>query len=104
MPRGKGNKLYDISGKKLAAREEFLAGITVVPKGAALLLWTGEQAKTLEWLRTQGIPGSTRAARQRSAARVAAENRPSRGASADHVSSTRIVSGRRLAKLHEPVA
>ncbi|MEJ0007496.1 MAG: DNA topoisomerase IV subunit A [Steroidobacteraceae bacterium] len=49
MPRGKGNKLYDISGKKLAAREEFLAGITVVPKGGALLLWTGEQFKTLEW-------------------------------------------------------
>ena len=49
MPRGKGNKLYDISGKKLADRAEFLAGLAVVPKGAALLLWTGEQAKTLEW-------------------------------------------------------
>jgi topoisomerase-4 subunit A len=49
MPKGKGNKLYDISGKKLAAREEFLAGITVVPKGSALLLWTGDQFKTLEW-------------------------------------------------------
>jgi topoisomerase-4 subunit A len=49
MPKGKGNKLYDISGKKLAAREEFLAGITVVPKGGALLLWTGDQFKTLEW-------------------------------------------------------
>jgi topoisomerase IV subunit A len=49
MPRGKGNKLYDISSKKLATREEFLAAITVVPKGAALLLWSGEQCKTLEW-------------------------------------------------------
>jgi topoisomerase-4 subunit A len=49
MPKGKGNKLYDISGKKLAAREEFLAGITVVPKGGALLLWAGDQFKTLEW-------------------------------------------------------
>ena len=49
MPKGKGNKLYDISGKKLAAREEFLAGIAVVPKGGALLLWTGDQFKTLEW-------------------------------------------------------
>ncbi|HEY6455679.1 MAG TPA: DNA topoisomerase IV subunit A [Steroidobacteraceae bacterium] len=49
MPKGKGNKLYDISGRKLAAREEFLAGITVVPKGAALLLWTADQFKTLEW-------------------------------------------------------
>jgi topoisomerase IV subunit A len=49
MPRGKGNKLYDISSRKLADREEFLAGITVVPKGGALLLWTGDQHKTLEW-------------------------------------------------------
>jgi topoisomerase-4 subunit A len=49
MPRGKGNKLYDISSKKLAQREEFLAGITVVPKGGALLLWSADQSKTLEW-------------------------------------------------------
>jgi topoisomerase IV subunit A len=49
MPRGKGNKLYDISGKKRASREEFLAGIAVVPSGGALLLWTGEQFKTLDW-------------------------------------------------------
>ncbi|HTV76696.1 MAG TPA: DNA topoisomerase IV subunit A [Steroidobacteraceae bacterium] len=49
MPRGKGNKLYDISGKKLAAREEFVAGLTVVPRGGSLLLWTGDQHKTLEW-------------------------------------------------------
>lgn len=49
MPRGKGNKLYDISAGKLAAREEFLAGLAVVPKGGALLLWTADQYKTLEW-------------------------------------------------------
>src|ERR1700761_7436492 len=49
MPRGKGNKLYDISSKKLADREEFVAGITVIPKGGALLLWTQDQYKTLEW-------------------------------------------------------
>src|SRR5579864_491062 len=30
MPRGKGNKLFDIPGKKAAAREEVLTGITVV--------------------------------------------------------------------------
>src|SRR3984885_9196303 len=49
MPKGKGNKLYDISSKKLAARAEFVAGITVVPKGGELRLWTGDQFKTLEW-------------------------------------------------------
>jgi len=49
MPRGKGNKLYDISGKKQAAREEFVAGITVIPKGGDLLLWSGDKFKSLEW-------------------------------------------------------
>ncbi|HTY95118.1 MAG TPA: DNA topoisomerase IV subunit A [Steroidobacteraceae bacterium] len=57
MPRGKGNKLYDISGRKLASREEFLAGITVVPKGGALLLWTGDQFKTLEWAELKDYRG-----------------------------------------------
>jgi topoisomerase IV subunit A len=57
MPKGKGNKLYDISSKKLAEREEFLAGITVVPKGASLLLWTGEQYKTLEWAELKDYRG-----------------------------------------------
>ena len=36
MPRGKGNKLFDIPGKKAAAREEMLTGIAVVaPAGPA---------------------------------------------------------------------
>jgi topoisomerase-4 subunit A len=49
MPRGKGNKLYDISAKKRAEREEFVSGIAVIPKGGDLLLWSAEQFKTLEW-------------------------------------------------------
>ncbi|MBW4050896.1 MAG: DNA topoisomerase IV subunit A [Proteobacteria bacterium] len=49
MPRGKGNKLYDIPGKKAAAREELMTGIAVVPPKGSLLLWTGEKQKTLEW-------------------------------------------------------
>jgi topoisomerase-4 subunit A len=49
MPRGKGNKLYDIPGKKAAAREEFLTGITVVPPDGALILWAGEERKELNW-------------------------------------------------------
>src|SRR5579872_1197410 len=49
MPRGKGNKLYDISGKKAAARQEFLTGVSVVPPGGILILWSGEERKVFSW-------------------------------------------------------
>ena len=49
MPRGKGNKLYDISGKKVASREEFLTGMAVVPPNGTLILWAGEERKELNW-------------------------------------------------------
>jgi topoisomerase IV subunit A len=49
MPRGKGNKLYDIAGKKAAAREELMSGIAVVPPKGSLVIWAGEKQKTLEW-------------------------------------------------------
>jgi topoisomerase-4 subunit A len=49
MPKGKGNKLYDVSAAKTSARGEFLAAVTVVPKGGSLVLWAGENFKVLEW-------------------------------------------------------
>jgi topoisomerase IV subunit A len=49
MPRGKGNKLYDIPGRKAAAREELMTGIAVVPPKGSLVIWAGEKQKTLEW-------------------------------------------------------
>jgi topoisomerase-4 subunit A len=50
MPRGKGNKLYDIPAKKAAAREELMTAIAVVPPKGSLLLFAGEgKPKTLEW-------------------------------------------------------
>jgi topoisomerase IV subunit A len=49
MPRGKGNKLYDIPGKKAAARAELMTGIAVVPPKGSLVIWAGEKQKTLEW-------------------------------------------------------
>jgi topoisomerase IV subunit A len=50
MPRGKGNKLYDIPGKKAAAREELMVAVAVVPPKANLLIFAGEgKPKTLEW-------------------------------------------------------
>ena len=49
MPRGKGNKLYDIPGKKAAARTELMTAVAVIPPKATLVLWSGEQKKMLEW-------------------------------------------------------
>ncbi|HTD12150.1 MAG TPA: DNA topoisomerase IV subunit A [Steroidobacteraceae bacterium] len=49
MPRGKGNKLYDIPGKKAAARTELMTAVAVVPPKASLVLWSGELKKVLEW-------------------------------------------------------
>src|SRR5882757_5098022 len=50
MPKGKGNKLYDIPGKKAAAREELMTAVAVVPPKANLLIYSGDsKPKTLEW-------------------------------------------------------
>ncbi len=49
MPRGKGNKLYDIAARRAAAREELLAGVTVVPPGGTLILWSGAERKEISW-------------------------------------------------------
>ncbi|MBS0365290.1 MAG: DNA topoisomerase IV subunit A [Proteobacteria bacterium] len=57
MPRGKGNKLYDIPGRKAAAREELMTAVTVVPPKAQLLLWAGDVQKVLEWRELQDYLG-----------------------------------------------
>ena len=49
MPRGKGNKLYDIPSKKAAARQELMTAVAVVPPDASLILWSGDQQKTIQW-------------------------------------------------------
>jgi topoisomerase IV subunit A len=49
MPRGKGNKLYDIPAKKAAARAEMLTGLAVVPPQGELTLHAGEKRKVLTW-------------------------------------------------------
>jgi topoisomerase IV subunit A len=49
MPRGKGNKLYDIPSKRAAARQELMTAVAVVPPDASLVLWSGEQQKLIEW-------------------------------------------------------
>src|SRR5262245_57460147 len=49
LPRGKGNKIFDIPGKKAAARDEMLTAIAVVPPQGKLVLYSGDKTKTLEW-------------------------------------------------------
>jgi topoisomerase-4 subunit A len=57
MPRGKGNKLYDIPSKKAAARQELMTAVAAVPPNASLILFSGEQQKTLEWRDLQDYVG-----------------------------------------------
>src|ERR1700741_4591325 len=57
LPRGKGNKLYDIPGKKAAARSELMTAVAVVPPGASLVLWSGEQQRMLAWRDLQDYVG-----------------------------------------------
>jgi topoisomerase IV subunit A len=57
MPRGKGNKLYDIPGKKAAARQELMTALAVVPPSASLVLWAGEQQKQIDWRDLQAYVG-----------------------------------------------
>jgi topoisomerase-4 subunit A len=49
MPRGKGNKIFDIPAKKAAAREETLTAIAVVPPNGKLVLYSGDKTKTMSW-------------------------------------------------------
>jgi len=57
MPRGKGNKLYDIPGKKAAARSELMTAVAIVPPKGTLVLCAGEQKKTLDWRELQDYVG-----------------------------------------------
>ena len=49
MPRGKGNKLFNIPTALAAERAEVVVGMTVVEPGGSLLVHTGERAMTLSW-------------------------------------------------------
>jgi len=62
MPRGKGNKLYDIPAKKAAARAEMLTGLAVVAPQGELIVHSGEKRKVLTWSELKDYRG-TRAQR-----------------------------------------
>jgi topoisomerase-4 subunit A len=45
MPRGKGNKLFNIPSALASERAEVVAGIAVVPPGGKLTVWNGERSR-----------------------------------------------------------
>lgn len=47
LPRGKGNKLFGISSKKFAAREEYVAAMTVLAPDRKLIVVSGDRRMTL---------------------------------------------------------
>jgi topoisomerase-4 subunit A len=49
LPRGKGNKLFDIPTKKFASREDFMTGMAVVAKDKSLVVRSGDRKMTLSW-------------------------------------------------------
>jgi topoisomerase IV subunit A len=57
MPKGKGNKLFDIPTKKAASREEVLTAVAVVPPSGTLVLWAGEKQKTFTWSELKEFKG-----------------------------------------------
>jgi topoisomerase-4 subunit A len=57
LPRGKGNKLFGIPGKKAEMREELMTGIAVLRPGQDLLVWSGERRMTLKAAELQDYRG-----------------------------------------------
>ena len=49
LPRGKGNKIFGLSSKKVANREEYLAAIAVVAPTQNLIVRSGERKMTLKF-------------------------------------------------------
>jgi len=49
LPRGKGNKIFGLSSKKVASREEYLAAIAVVPPDRNLIVHSGGRKMTIKY-------------------------------------------------------
>ena len=64
MPRGKGNKIVGIPSARVAAREELLAALAVVPPGAAPGHRLGQAHLHPQARGPRPLPGRARAARQ----------------------------------------
>ena len=57
LPRGKGNKMFGLSSKKVASREEYLAGIAVVAPTQSLIVRSGERKMTLKFAELKDYRG-----------------------------------------------
>jgi topoisomerase IV subunit A len=49
LPRGKGNKIFGLSSKKVESREEYLAAIAVVSPDQNLIVYSGDRKMTLKF-------------------------------------------------------
>jgi topoisomerase-4 subunit A len=49
LPRGKGNKIFGLSSKKVESREEYLAAIAVVAPNQNLIVRSGERKMTIKF-------------------------------------------------------
>ncbi len=49
LPRGKGNKIFGLSSKKVLSREEYLIAVAVVAPGQSLVVHSGERKMTLKF-------------------------------------------------------
>ena len=49
LPRGKGNKIFGLSSKKVETREELLVGLAIVAPEQNLLVWSGDRKMTLKF-------------------------------------------------------
>ena len=49
LPRGKGNKMFGLSSKKVASREEYLAAMAIVAPDQSLIVHSGERKMTLKF-------------------------------------------------------
>lgn len=57
LPRGKGNKMFGLSSKKVASREEYLAAIAIVAPGQSLVVHSGERKMTLKYTELKDYRG-----------------------------------------------
>ena len=57
LPRGKGNKMFGLSSKKVASREEYLAAMAIVASGQSLIVHSGERKMTLKYAELKDYRG-----------------------------------------------
>ena len=57
LPRGKGNKMFGLSSKKVASREEYLAAMAIVAEGQSLIVHSKERKMTLKFAELKDYRG-----------------------------------------------